>query len=61
MLTDNMPMEQHFGGTKHRLRKFFRRFIFVKRRFDSIKWRKNFPEAATTFLFCAVSLFSPKR
>ena len=61
MLTDSMPMEQRFGGTERRLRKFFRRFIFVKRRFDSIKGRKNFPEAATNFsLLCGCSLF-PKR
>ena len=54
MLTDSMPMEQRFGGTERRLRKFFRRFIFAERRFDSIKGRKNFPEATTTFLFCVV-------
>ena len=42
-----------------RLSKFFRRFIFAKRRFYSIEGRKNFPEAATPFSFCAISLLFP--
>ena len=41
---------------KRRLSKFFRRFIFAKRRFYSIEGRKNFPEAATPSPFCAISL-----
>lgn len=51
MLTDSMPMEQRFGGTERRLRKFFRRFIFAERRFDSIKGRKNFLRQQLLFSF----------
>ena len=42
-----------------RLSKFFRRFIFAKRRFDFIEWRKNSPDAATPSHFCAISLLFP--
>ena len=48
--------------TNRRLSKFFRRFIFAERRFASIKWRKNFPEAATPSPFCVISpSFPPNR
>ena len=42
------------GG--RRLSKFFRRFIFAKRRFDFIEGRKKSPDAATPSPFCAISL-----
>ena len=45
--------------TNRRLSKFFRRFIFAKRRFDFIEGRKKSPEAATPFSFCAIFLLFP--